>query len=279
MATPTTYAQPQIANVQRPFSLTLYLFIVVALSWPFQIAYVVWADTPTLRYSLSSLAMIMVAVGTWVASRYIFRDSMAKAGWRWGKPKHYLAVLGLTLLIWIVPILLEVLFGLRSFPTNVVATNIGAVFLLRFVATLLPAFSEEFGWRGYMLPHLAKRYTVRRALLLQAFIWWAWHIPILVGAAIQAESGAGGVGGTVAIVLLVSLIPAMMHAVIFGYIWTATQSLAVATVYHAGFDEVRDTIEASVGFGPLADPWQMIMLTIIGAGLLWKGNWKRLDAD
>jgi hypothetical protein len=76
--------------------------------------------------------------------------------------------------------------------------------------------------------------------------------------------------------LLISLIPAMMNAVIFAYVWTATQSLTVSSVYHSAYDEVRDAIEKSIGFGPLVGVWEMSATTIIGAVLLWKGNWKPL---
>ena len=44
-------------------------------------------------------------------------------------------------------------------------------------------------------------------------------------------------------------------------------------VYHAAFDEIRDAISYSIGFGPLVDIWQMLTLTILGGLLLWKGNW------
>jgi hypothetical protein len=66
-----------------------------------------------------------------------------------------------------------------------------------------------------------------------------------------------------------------MHAVVFAYIWSSTQSLAVATVYHSAFDEVRDTLEGLVGLGPLSQNWQMLILTILGIALLWKAKWKK----
>lgn len=263
---------------QRPFSLPVYLLIVVALSWPFQIAYVLWGfdktQTPLMSYSLSSLSMVMVAVGTFIAGRYVFRDGFADAGWSWGKPRHYLAVFGLVVFVWVVPTLLELALGIRSLPAGVIVTEVLAVFVLRFVATLIPAFGEEFGWRGYMLPRLAQRYAVRRALLVHAFVWWGWHLPTLVGFGARTEGVGGPVLG-VAVVLLISIVPSMMHAVIYAYIWSSTQSLAVATAYHSAFDETRDALETSVGFGPFVDViWQNIVLTLLGVVLLWKGNWK-----
>ncbi|MCP2727401.1 hypothetical protein [Limnofasciculus baicalensis] len=89
-------------TTHKPFSLITYLLIVVAVSWPFQIAYVLWAETPFMRYALSSLPMIMVTVATYIAGRYIFHDGFSKAGWNWGKSKHYLAVF--SLLIFIFPV-------------------------------------------------------------------------------------------------------------------------------------------------------------------------------
>ncbi len=68
----------------------------------------------------------------------------------------------------------------------------------------------------------------------------------------------------------------MMHAVVFAYFWSASSSLAVPTVYHAFFDEVRDTIKGSIGISPLAQLWQMVLLSIIGSYLLWKGRWEHL---
>lgn len=53
--------------------------------------------------------------------------------------------------------------------------------------------------------------------------------------------------------------------------------MLVATIYHAAFDEIRDTIDTSIGFGPMVQVWQMLLLTIIGAILLWKGKWNKLE--
>ena len=70
---------------RRPFSLGIYLLIVFAFTWPFQIAYVIWGKTQFLSYGLSSISMIMVTVGTFIAGKYVFKDNFADAGWSWGK--------------------------------------------------------------------------------------------------------------------------------------------------------------------------------------------------
>jgi uncharacterized protein len=260
---------------KKTFSLTTYLLIVMAISWPFQIAYVLWAETPFMRYALSSLPMIMVAVATYISGRYLFRGDFSKAGWNWGKPKHYLVVFLLAIFVWVIPSILEFILGMRNIPRGFMLSDILGNFLLRFVGTLIPAFGEEFGWRGYLLPHLVKRYRLRTALLLHSFIWWAWHLPVIVAMGVT-EKRTNNVGISIVTMLAVSLIPAMMHAIVYAYIWTVTQSLAVVTVYHAAYDEIRDAIEVSIGLSPLVQVWQVLTLTILGGLLLWKGNWTQL---
>jgi uncharacterized protein len=154
----------------RTFSLRLYLLIVFGLSWPFQIASVIWGGGNLLPvYILTSAAMLMVTVGTYIAGRYVFRQGFTGAGWNWGKPRYYVAVIGLALLLWIVPTTFDV--ALRAVPPlqRPTPVQIAWVFVLLF-GTVIPGFGEEFGWRGYMLPRLTQRYNVRKAILIQVVL-------------------------------------------------------------------------------------------------------------
>lgn len=276
MTTTLQTASVSQTQTRRPFSLGLYLLIVVALSWPPQIAYALWGNNPTSSYLLSSLSMVMVAVSTFIAGRWVFRDGFKNMGWRWGKPRHYLAVFGLALFIFGAPVLLENLFGLHNLPANLSAWAILGSFLTSFILTIIPGFGEEFGWRAYLLPRLAQRLSLRKALLLHAFIWWAWHIPALVKIGLQVEGAETNPWLSVAVTMLVSLLPAMMNAVLFAYVWMASQSLAVASVYHSAYDEVRDALQRGIGFGPLVSIWEMSVTLIFGAVLLWKADWSPL---
>lgn len=274
----TTTQEIQKVETQRPFSLPIYLLIVFGLSWPFQIIFAISDATLRLGY-LNLISMVMVTVGTFIAGRYVFRDGFKNAGWRWGKPSQYVWTFGLALFIFAVPALLENMLGLHIFPAGISTGAILTSFVTSFLLTLIPGFGEEFGWRGYMLPRLVKRYSTRKAILIHAFIWWAWHIPVLVVIGSRLDGVEANVGVAIAGTLLISLIPAMMNAVIFAYVWTATKSLAVSSVYHSAYDEVRDAIEKMIGFGPLVSIWEMAVTTLLGAFLLWKGNWKPLTDE
>lgn len=265
------------AKGQRPFSLPLFLAIIFGLSWPPQIAYALWSDDPTSSYLLSSISMVMVTVGTFICGRWVFRDGFKNMGWRWGKPKHYLAVFSLALFIFGLPVLLETLLGWHSLPPNFSAWAVLGNFMTSFLLTLVPGFGEEFGWRAYMLPRLARRYSPRKALLLHGVIWWAWHIPTLCKFGYQADGG--NVWLSMAVTLLVSLLPAAMNAILYAYVWAASGSLAVVSAYHSAYDEVRDALDRGIGFGPLVSIWEMVVTLSLGALALWKVDWSVLRAE
>lgn len=53
------------------------------------------------------------------------------------------------------------------------ALGVGAVWLI----TILLAFGEETGWRGFAVPFLQRRYGALTAALLVTPIWALWHLP------------------------------------------------------------------------------------------------------
>ena len=255
----------------RPFSLKIYLFIVILVSWPFQIAYIFLGDDyrPILLVS-----MTMVAVGTYICGKYVFKDGFKDAGWSFGQARHYFYVLLFALFLWLFPSLVEQYTGGYSPIIDVSYGDLISTFLLSALITIIPAFGEEFGWRGYLLPRLLGQYPERRALLIHGLVTWIWHLPFVV---VMGFKAGGNPLLSVPMVLLVSFIPTILHAVVFAFIWSSTASLAVSVFYHVCFDEVRDTLRDSIGLGVLGENWQMFVLSVVGIWLLWKGTWKFHD--
>lgn len=248
----------------QAFSLLKYLCIVFALSWPFQFIYLWLGDAfrPVLLIS-----MVMAGVATFIAGKFVFKDGFARTGWSFGKPKHYIFALLLALCLWLLPSLIERYFGMFSGASNVSLTSFLSTLLVSSLITILPAFGEEFSWRGYLLPRLQARYTPRKALLLHGLVTWLWHLPVLVAMGLAM---GGNPVVSLLLILIISLIPTVMHAVVFAYIWSSSKSLVVATFYHVMFDEIRDTLEGTVGLGVLGQNFQMLVLTVLGLVILWK---------
>lgn len=53
----------------------------------------------------------------------------------------------------------------------------GTVILLRSTAS---ALGEEIGWRGFLVPELAKQMSFTKLSVLTGLIWAVWHSPILL---------------------------------------------------------------------------------------------------
>jgi membrane protease YdiL (CAAX protease family) len=39
---------------------------------------------------------------------------------------------------------------------------------------------EEFGWRGFMLPHLQSKYTAFKSTIILTVVWASWHLPFFL---------------------------------------------------------------------------------------------------
>jgi len=78
-------------------------------------------------------------------------------------------------------ILLDVLMG-GSLPgmTNLKAyiAQPWIIPLALFMSFLSGPWSEEFGWRGYSLDPLLKRFGILRGSAVLGFIWGIWHLPL-----------------------------------------------------------------------------------------------------
>lgn len=82
------------------------------------------------------------------------------------------------------------------------ATGLGGVDLGRFqrnpleylvvgaVQSLLTATGEELGWRGFLVPALARTMSFERTSLLSGAIWAVWHVPLIVLADYNAGTPA-----------------------------------------------------------------------------------------
>lgn len=167
--------------------------------------------------------------------------------------------------------MMEMVLGFYEPSGNYNVSGILFAFGSSTLLTIVPAFGEEFGWRGYLLPQLLKKYSYRKALLLHGLVTWIWYLPVLIFMGTQTGNN---LLFFIPVVLVASFIPTIMHAVVFAYIWNRTASLAVVSAYHVFFDEIRDTLENSVGLGFLGQNWQMLVLTVLGMLVLWKTKWK-----
>ncbi|SFC69734.1 CAAX protease self-immunity [Halobiforma haloterrestris] len=93
--------------------------------------------------------------------------------------RWYLAALLVPILVYGVAAISLSLFG-ASFRIENLGRGV-AIFISGLpTATLISGGNEEFGWRGFLLPHLQQQYDALSASLIIGIVWAGWHLPVYI---------------------------------------------------------------------------------------------------
>jgi len=96
------------------------------------------------------------------------------------------------------------------------------------LALLLNGLGEEGGWRGYLLPLLARRGTRLLASVSVAGIWMLWHAPLFVlNSSMSALLGPTIVGWTISL---------LAGSLLLAWLYFRTESILVVACWHTSFN-------------------------------------------
>ncbi len=85
---------------------------------------------------------------------------------------------------------------------------------------------EEFGWRGYALPKLQKRFSALGATLILAVGWACWHIPAFTYRPLYSQMDIAGIFG-----FFMSM---LMGAIVLTWLYNSTRgSILIVAIFHA----------------------------------------------
>ncbi len=130
--------------------------------------------------------------------KYLGRD-VGSLGWMWGKTRYqgicYLIPLAYSTvtygIVWLTGIggvyRKDFVDGItQSFGLGPIAPWAAISLYFFFTATIsvivdcATVLGEEIGWRGFLVPELAKRNGFAATAIMSGFIWALWHYPILL---------------------------------------------------------------------------------------------------
>jgi len=133
------------------------------------------------------------------ATRLLFQRSLRGVGW--GLPPRFYGWAGYWIPIayasavyvplWIagygnfqVPAVQKVAGWVHVAPGSALSVVAYIVFVgtAGMVLNSFAALGEELGWRGFLVPELAKVTSFGRVAFLSGLIWATWHVPLIVGA-------------------------------------------------------------------------------------------------
>jgi membrane protease YdiL (CAAX protease family) len=144
-----------------------------------------------------------------------------RVGLRW-----YAVALLLPVGIVLAALYLNALFGGPT-PTAADFSGWYEIPLIFLVTTLIKGpFTEEPGWRGFLLPRLQSKYAPLVASLIVGVIWASWHLPLLLNEAGSQQRPPAQ--------FLVSL---LAMSVVYTWVYNGTGgSVLLATLMHGSFN-------------------------------------------
>lgn len=176
----------------------IFVFITFALNFIFQILIFFLKPAPLGRkyYDFGTFWSPGIAA---LITCYLSRKSLDELGWKRGDWRYYLGAYIIPLIYSLVAYLATWILGLGAFYNadfvQTTAKNFGWTFLpdgvvialyVLFSATygllqdFLPALGEEIGWRGFLVPELAKTTSFLKTAVASGAIWAMWHYPFII---------------------------------------------------------------------------------------------------
>lgn len=125
------------------------------------------------------------------------------------------------------------------------------IFLSPFL-NFIPCFGEEWGWRGFLLPKMLKRFKVVPALLINGVIWGLWHAPLTM----MGHNYGVGYRGFPFLGIFAMCLFCIVMGIILSYVTIKTGSCIPAVIGHGtlnGFAAV------SIYFTSLQNPYNVFL--------------------
>ena len=200
-----------------------------------------------LVFRLGRATPIMLAVGVaTVLTCLIRKRDLASLGWGWGSWRYQWLSYLLPFIIALLAYLLIWTAGFGGWFDSAFVEeqkadyNLGAwsnaaiiVFHLLMTATFsfvlaLPGvLGEEMGWRGFLVPELARFMSFTGVALVSGLVWSAWHLPLFL----MGIYGADGTPMYYQLFFFTLLL--VSNSVTMTYLRLKTNSLWTAVIFHA----------------------------------------------
>ena len=221
----------------------LFLFFTATFSSAFWIL-IIWSGHLDMGFGLVIPGIMWCPGLAAIATCRLLKRPVRSLAWRWPNSKYlaaayflplayitiaYGAVWSFRLAGWNSEYVTSLTqgFGLKGCPAwgalalALILMGTGGV-----IQNLSMTLGEEIGWRGLLLPELAKQMSFTKASLLSGLIWAVWHIPLLLYADYNAGTNRWYALGC-------SSITCISVGLILAWLTLKSRSLWPAAVLHA----------------------------------------------
>jgi membrane protease YdiL (CAAX protease family) len=115
-------------------------------------------------------------------TRLIFQRNVRGEGWGLGQPRWLALAYVMPIIYATVVYGLVWLSGLGGVDLSRFKTPVVTFVVIGSLQSLLSATGEELGWRGFLVPMLARTKSFKQTALISGATWAGWHFPLIIGA-------------------------------------------------------------------------------------------------
>lgn len=158
-------------------------FLILAFGLSLIFYYLTSTATDKEHLTIYTVALMWCPATAAVVTRLYYQRNLKGFGLGWGETKWQLVGIFLPILIGLV-MFGSVWLTVGEFNTESAAMIFSLSFLPTFITmlgfNLFAAFGEELGWRGLLVPEMAKFMSFTKLALLSSAIWTVWHFPMIL---------------------------------------------------------------------------------------------------
>lgn len=222
-----------IQNIRR--EIVTFLIITFVLSTPFYFLISKSGITP-----LYALGVMWCPGMAALITRFVYHRSLRGLGWGWGETRYQLLAYFLPGVYNLVLYGFVWLSGLGGVSDKLVLTAPLVVNLVfsalagPLLGSWISALGEEIGWRGLLVPQMAKLTSFTRTSLITGVIWAVWHYPLVIFSDYRSIAGSES-GGDIPLwyALLCFSITVIGLSFIFNWVRLKSGSVWTAMFLHA----------------------------------------------
>jgi len=174
----------------------IFIFLVLTACMSAFFSYKIISNSSLEGYALPNMWGPGIAA---ILTNLLFQRNLRGMGWQAGKFRHWVSAYFLPLLyasivygvVWVSGLGILSLEAPSRIARDFVPLGehsmvfyagiyVLVTLVLGFIMSFVSALGEEIGWRGLLVPELAKKYSRTQTALISGIVWAVWHYPILI---------------------------------------------------------------------------------------------------
>lgn len=190
-------------------------------------------------------------------TQLLYHRSLRGLGWGWGRTRYQLWSYGIPLAYTFVGYSVIWITGLGGFYNHELIADLGSIFgvsvtdqassframalfvvmagTLGMTTQCFYTLGEEIGWRGLLVPCLARTNSFHKTALLSGLIWAVWHLPVILFADYN-----NGTPAWYGVPCFISLLVGTSYAM--AWLRLKSGSLWTGVIFHASHNKFIQTV-------------------------------------